>query len=126
MEADASAAIIGATLFQDHGILGIYSKKLNKFQINHTNTERELLAIIEALRHFRSPIYRAKIIIRTDYINLLHSPELQTSRAQRWKLLLAEYDIKLEYLKGKGSIAADALSRCLKIAEELDKAQINS
>ncbi|KAI5152754.1 hypothetical protein ENBRE01_2980 [Enteropsectra breve] len=117
MDTDASALAIGATLFQKQGVIGIYSKKLTASQQNYSNTERELLAIVEALKYFRTLIYGTKIIVRTDHSNLLYSPELHTSRAQRWKLLLEEYDVDLKYIPGQQNIAADTLSRCMSITE---------
>lgn len=115
MEADASGEAIGATLYQEHGVLGFFSKKLSTPQRNYTNTERELLAIIEGLSHFRTCIYGVDLIIKTDHANLLHSPDLQKSRAQRWKLLLEEFPHTLIYVPGKDNQMADALSRCFRI-----------
>jgi len=112
LDTDASATAIGATLYQDEKLIGLFSKKLSACQKNYTNTERELLAIIEALKHFRSIIYGTDLTIRTDHANLLNNPELQTSRAQRWKLILEEYNPNLMHIPGKENQASDLLSRC--------------
>lgn len=74
---------IGSTLFQKHGIIGFFSRKLSPAQVNYTNTERKLLAITESLKYLGLIVYRANIIVRTDHANLIHSPDLQSSRAQR-------------------------------------------
>lgn len=38
--------------------------------------------------------------------------DAQTNRVQRWKLLLAEYNITWTYIKGKDNASADMMSRC--------------
>lgn len=60
-----------------------------------------MLAIIKAVEHYRSIIYRAKLKIRTDHANLLYSPNVKSPRVQRWQLLLEEYAPQLEYIKSK-------------------------
>jgi transposase InsO family protein len=118
IEVDASDQGLGAVLFQKDKIIGFYSHKFNKSQLNYTVTEKELLAIIESLAHFRRIIYQSKIIIKTDHANLLYTPALESGRAQRWKLLLEEYDYELHYKKGSTNVIADQLSRCFLTQEE--------
>jgi ribonuclease HI len=115
LEVDGSERAIGGVLYQQNKVIGIYSKKLSPAQQNYTNTERELLAIIEALKYFRNIIYCADITVKTDHANLLYSTELQSSRAQRWKLVLEDYQVKIMHIAGKDNQAADALSRCAHI-----------
>lgn len=74
-------------------------------------TEKELYAIILALKHFKHIIYLSSIDVFTDHTNLLYDVDLSSSRAQRWKLLLEEFEVTLFYKKGVKNIAADNLSR---------------
>ena len=119
LDTDASETAIGATLYQENQLIGFFSKTLTESQRNYSNTERELLAIIEALKHFRTIIYGTKIIIRTDHSNLINNPELHTSRAQRWKLVLEEYNHELIYVPGSKNQIPDMLSRCGIIKEKI-------
>lgn len=121
IDTDASGNAVGALLYQEDQLVGIFSQKLKPAEKNYTNTERALLAIIRALEHFRSIIYGTHITVRTDHKNLLYPPELQSSRSQRWKLLLEEYDVKLVYLRGEENQAADMLSRCARIRNFSDE-----
>ena len=83
LNTDGSGQAIGAVLYQGDKVIGFFSRKLSDSQRNYSNTERELLAIIEGLEYFRSIIYGATIEARTDHANLLYGPELSSSRAQR-------------------------------------------
>ncbi|KAG0423009.1 Transposon Ty3-G Gag-Pol polyprotein, partial [Dictyocoela muelleri] len=71
---------------------------------------KETYAILKALDHFRQLVLGSRIIIRTDHLNNLFDKEL-TKRQQRWKLLLQEFDYKIEHIGGKDNISADVLSR---------------
>jgi len=44
-----------------------HSRCLNKGQTNYTTTDKELLAIVDSLRHFRSELQDHKVIVLTDH-----------------------------------------------------------
>lgn len=112
LQTDASDYAIGAVLIQPQGIIGIFSKKLLPAEQNYTTEEKELLAIIKALEHFHLYISGVPVIVKTDHRNLLiDRPQLTKSRAERFKQLLAGYDVRLQYIPGKDNILADYLSR---------------
>ncbi len=76
-------------------------------------TEREALAIIFCLEHFRNIILGYKIRVWTDHIaiqNLFKHKNLR-GRLALWFVTLQTYEINFEYIPGKKSTAADALSR---------------
>lgn len=79
----------------------------------YTTTEKELLAIVKALQHFRQLILGDKIIVKTDHKNLIFITNFQTNRAQRWKILLDEFGVEHEHIKGVENTGADFLYRCL-------------
>ncbi|KAF9761135.1 Transposon Tf2-9 polyprotein [Nosema granulosis] len=108
---DASDLGAGADLYQNEKIVGIYSYKFHKAELNYTVTEKELLAITKALKHFRPMILGAKITIKTNHKNLLYITNCETNRAQRWKMLIDEYNAELEHVEGKSN-TGDSLSRC--------------
>lgn len=76
-----------------------------------------MLAIIKALNHFRSILLGTKIIVKTDHNNLVYIAQCQTNRAQRWKLLLDEFNVELHHVKGEENVCPDLLSRCLLITK---------
>ena len=49
-----------------------FSHKLNAAQQNYSATDRELLAIKEALGHFRHVLVGLDFIVRTDHQPLIH------------------------------------------------------
>ncbi|KAI4292771.1 hypothetical protein PAPHI01_2045 [Pancytospora philotis] len=113
---DASDEGIGAVLTQESNILGFFSHKFTLAQSRYTVSEKELLAVIMALTHFRNVVYLSHVNILTDHANLLHNPPPVNNRVQRWKLLLEEYDLHWQYVRGEENNAADALSRYLQVA----------
>ena len=80
---------------------------------NYSTVEKELLAIVEACRHFRPYVYGRKFTIVTDHTPLtwLWSLKTPNSRLIRWKIKLEEYDFEIKYKKGKENSVADALRR---------------
>lgn len=114
---DASIHAIGAILSQ--GEIGkdlpiaYASRTLNKAESNYSTIERELLAIVWAVKHFRPYLFGRKFKIVTDHkpLTWLFSIKDPGSRLVRWRLKLEEYDYEIIYKAGKINTNADALSR---------------
>lgn len=114
---DASDYALGAVLSQ--GPLGqdlpisFASRTLNPAECNYTTSEKELLAIVFAVQHFRPYVYGRKFTLVTDHRPLvwLHGLKDPVSRLARWKIKLSEYDYDIVYKPGKLNANADALSR---------------
>lgn len=114
---DASDFAVGAVLSQ--GPIGAdkpiayASRTLNDAETRYSTIEKELLAIVWAVKHFRPYLYGRRFTIYTDHRPLawLNSMKEQNSKLTRWKLRLAEFDYDIEYKNGKQNVVADALSR---------------
>ena len=55
---------------QDHGIIRparFYSEKFNKVQMNYVITQKELLVIVDSVRHFRGVLQEQLVTILTDH-----------------------------------------------------------
>ncbi|KAF9761098.1 Retrovirus-related Pol polyprotein from transposon 17.6 [Nosema granulosis] len=115
---DASDIGLGATLTQENNLIGLYSYKLTQTQQRYTVMEKELLAIIKALQHFKNIIFNSQILIKTDNANITFLKDSTNSRVQRWRLLLEEFDYTLEHIKGTTNTAADHFSRCLIVRDK--------
>ncbi len=82
MEVDASSFAIGATLSQEdeshrwHPV-AYFSETLSEAERNYNIYDRELLAIIKSLRHWRTYLVGTphQTIIHTDHANLLYWKE---------------------------------------------------
>ena len=107
---DASLHQIGAVITQDGKPVAFCSRKLRDEQHNYTTTERELLAIVETLKEFRTILLGQKIKVFTDHKNLTFS-NFNTERVMRWRMALEECNPELVCIKGPDNIVADALSR---------------
>lgn len=111
---------IGAVLLQEYqdGIehpVAYYSKKLTKSQRNYSTIEKETLALIMALNHFNVYINSAEqpTTVYTDHnpIVFIHKVKDHNQRLLRWSLILQEYNLNIQHIRGKDNIIADALSR---------------
>lgn len=112
---DASNFAVGAVLSQ--GQIGkdrpiaYASRTLNKSEENLCTTEKELLAIIWAVKHFRPYLYGRRFKLITDHKPLIYSMTSANQKIIRWKLDLSEFDFETIYKPGKENVVADALSR---------------
>ena len=112
VHSDASDYQLGAVLSQGGKPLSFFSRKLTAPQKNYTTTEKELLAIVEGLKHFKNIIYGYPIRVYSDHKNLVHDATVSDSqRVMRWRMILEEYAPEIIHIKGEQNIAADALSR---------------
>jgi len=116
---DASDVAIGAVLLQDQGKgeqpICYESRKLNSAEKNYAVHERELLAIVHAVKTFRHYLEGCKhFTLYTDHHSLRYFfTQRDLSRRQaRWSQELAAYqpNMSIVYRKGEEN-RADALSR---------------
>ena len=115
---DASDVAIGAILSQNSSTevdlpIAYASRVLQKAEKNYATIEKELLAIVWALKRFRPYIFGQQFIIRTDHKPLiwLKSISNPSSRLVRWRVDMDGYDYKIEFKSGKINKNADSLSR---------------
>ena len=86
--------------------------------------EKELLAIIRALKKWRADLLGGPISIFTDHRTLENfDTQRDLSRRQaRWQEFMAQFEMKIYYVKGEDNTVADALSR-LPVVEVTDDIQ---
>lgn len=120
IEVDASGYATGGTLsqLQDDGLwhpIAYRSASMQPAERNYQIYDREMLAIIEALkdwRHFLEGL-RGEFEIISDHSNLEYWRTAQdlTRRQARWSLYLSRFNFQLVHRAGKSNTQADALSR---------------
>jgi hypothetical protein len=128
LDTDASKYAIGAILSQDYPDgrhpVAYFSKSLLPAEKNYEIYDRELLAIIYALKAFRYLLLGAqeKFLIRSDHKNLTYfkSPNNISPRQARWQQTLDDYNFELIHFPGKSNTIADLLSRRKDFEEGVD------
>lgn len=121
IETDSSDLAVGAVLTQQingqRRCIAYFSKKLSTTQRKYSATERECLAMLMAIEHFRHFVDATKFTIITDAMSLTFLKSMsinsKSPRIARWAMKIQGYDIEFEYKKGKDNISADALSRSI-------------
>ena len=115
---DASNIAVGTVLSQPdtHGWLhpvAFESRKLSDAEKNYPVHEKEMLAIVNALKIWHVYLLGNHFQVITDHASLkfLHTQPNLSTRQARWMEMLADYDFNITYLPGKTNIVADALSR---------------
>jgi hypothetical protein len=89
------------------------SVQLSQAKRNYPTHEKEMLAIVRALKRFRPDLLGTRFYVYTDHQTLeCFQGQRDLSRRQaRWQEFLAEYDFEVVYVKGGDNTVADALSR---------------
>ena len=129
VQTDASAYGVGAILSQEGEIpydltkttqpklhpIAYYSATFTPTQQKYDIYERELLAVLKALEHWRCYLAWGKhqFVVLTDHANLTYwkHPRKLNDRTARWHAKLQDYDFTIKHVQGKTNSAADALSR---------------
>ena len=122
---DASDYDIGAVQlhkFED-GITkptGHASRALLPAERNYSQIGKEGLAITYAVKKFHRFIYGRTFVLQTDYKPLLPIfgskkgvPTHSANRLQRWRVILLNYNFKIQYMPSKKIAHADGLSRLI-------------
>ena len=122
LKVDASDIGVGAALMHsgegdiDHS-LAYFSRKLNDRQKHYSTVEKETLALILALQHFEVYVNVGSKALKvfTDHnpLKYLHNFKNKNRRLMNWSLMLQDFNIELEHVKGRDNIVADVLSRLL-------------
>jgi transposase InsO family protein len=123
---DASNDGLGAVLLQ--GPMGndlpvaFSSRSLKKAESHYTTNEKQLLAIVWAIKYFRPYLYGRRFKIASDHKPLTWIMNVKDpgSRLLRWRIQLEEYDYEIVYKKGSLNTNADALSRIGSVSKEED------
>jgi hypothetical protein len=130
LHTDASGFATAAVLSQEQEDGSIrpvayYSKKMSPAERNYGITDKELLAIVEAVRHWRCYLegnpYPTKVHTDHQGLQWLNSKADLTGRQARWVEVLSDLEYQLSYIPGPQNAAADALSRRVDLEEEAVK-----
>jgi len=118
VETDASRNATGGIILQKQKDdtwkpVGYFSKTMTPAERAYPIQDRELLAVVDTLKHYEPELLGTKFFVVTDHQALVYwlSKRLLSTHQVRWVDFLANFDITFQYRRGQDNIAADALSR---------------
>ena len=114
---DASNVAAGAVLHQLDGEIQLpiefFSRKFSTTESKYSTFDRELLAIVLAVKHFRQFLEGRPVTVFTDHKPILHCLTMKdpSTRVLRQITFLSSFDINFKYVAGKDNVVADCFSR---------------
>nr|XP_021204760.2 uncharacterized protein LOC101740309 isoform X1 [Bombyx mori] len=125
---DASDTSMGAALHQkckdSWKPLGFFSRRLSSAEKKYSPYDRELLAIYNAIRHFRHMVEARPFTVFTDHKPLSfafsHNREKCSPRQFRYLDYISQFTTDIQYIQGSQNVVADALSRIEEISRIID------
>ena len=117
IHSDASGHGMGAVLTQIQNkkevVIAYASQKFSDTEKRYSTTERELLAVVWAIRKFRPYIFGRPFDVVTDHHSLCSALKLSepNDRICKWVTYLQQYNLTVKYKSGAKHLDADGLSR---------------
>ncbi|KAL4583237.1 hypothetical protein LXL04_007805 [Taraxacum kok-saghyz] len=113
VECDASSRGIGAVLMQNKKSIAFFSKALSDRNLAKSAYEREIMALVLVVQHWRSYLLGTSFVVYNDQRSLkyLLQQRITTPDQQNWVAKLLGYNFDILYKSGRENRAADALSR---------------
>ncbi|XP_073352309.1 uncharacterized protein [Aegilops tauschii subsp. strangulata] len=103
VDCDASGAGFDAVLHQGDGPLAFFSRPFAPRHLKLAAYERELIGLVQAMRHWRPYLWGRSFQIRTDHYSLkfLLDQRLSTVPQHQWISKLFGFDFSVEYRPGR-------------------------
>jgi hypothetical protein len=130
LETDASDGVVAGVLSQqqsdgEYHPVAYLSKTMAPAELNYPIYDKEMLAIIRSLSHWRAELQGSdsQVKILTDHkaLEYFMTSKQLTSRQARWAEILSQFFFTIAYRPGKKNELADALSRKEADVESQDK-----
>ena len=111
VECDASGSGFGAVLHQGGGPVAYFSCTIAPRHAKLAAYERELIGLVQVVRHWRPYLWGRPFVVRTDQYNLcfLLYQQLSTIPQHQWVGKLFGYSFMVEYRPEQLNKAVDAL-----------------
>jgi hypothetical protein len=113
VDCDASGSGFGAVLHQGDGPIAYFSRQFAPRHLKIAAYERELIGLVQEVRHWRTYLWGRPFVERTDHYSLkfMLDQHLSTIPQHNWISKLFGYDFRVEYHPGRLNTVADALSK---------------
>ena len=110
---DASGVGIGGVLSQESHPIAFFSEKLNEAKLKYSTYDKELYAVVQALRYWRHYLLPHEFVLFSDHeaLRFLSSQKKLNPRHAKWVEYIQAYTFVLRHRAGTENKVADALSR---------------
>jgi hypothetical protein len=117
---DASSSHVGAVIQQKRPgqgwrPLGFFSAQLDKAQVNYSAFDRELFAVVAAIKHFRFMLEGRPFTVFTDHGPLVGALSQRSDPWSGWQQrhlsFIAKFSPTIRHIAGQSNVVADTLSR---------------
>lgn len=113
VECVASGMGLGAVLHQGSSVIAFFSRPFTARHHSLAAYKRELIGLVQAVRHWPPYLWGHLFLVRTDHYSLKFflDQRLATIPQHHWVRKLLGFDFSAEYRPGRLNTVADALSR---------------
>jgi hypothetical protein len=113
VECDASSTGFGAVLVQEGHPVAFFSRPIAPRHRALAAYERELIGLVQDVRHWRPYLWGRHFIVKTDHFSLKYLLDQRLARIPQyhWVGKLLGFDFEVEYRSGATNTVANVLSR---------------
>lgn len=113
VECDASNVGIGAVLMQERRPIAYFNEKLSDAKKKYSTYDKELYAIVQALRHWEEYLIGVEFVLYSDHeaLRFLKAQKKLNSRHSGWVSYMERFSFVLNHKAGSSNKVVDALSR---------------
>ncbi|GKV07002.1 hypothetical protein SLEP1_g18814 [Rubroshorea leprosula] len=106
IECDASGVGIGAALMQEGRPIAYFSEKLSRAALNYPTYDKELYALVWALKAWQHYLWPKEFVIHTDHESLKHlkGQHKLNKRHPRWMEVIQTFPYVIQYKQGKENV----------------------
>ena len=120
MKCDTSGYAIGAILSQEDRPIAYFSEKLNEAKEKYSTYDKELYAIIQALKKWRHYLIPKEFVLYSDNhaLQYVTQQEKLNQRHVKWVEYMQNFTFVIKHISGTTNKVVDSLSRkCLLLQE---------
>ena len=121
--------VISQVMYGEECPVAFASRTLTKTERSYCVTRKEMLALVNFVKHFKHYLYGRKFLVRTDHISLkwLMNFKKPNGLIARWIEVLASCDMKVQHRPGRQHGNADGVSRipCTECGRRDGKENVN-
>jgi hypothetical protein len=113
VKCDASGLAIEAVLSQEDRPIAYFSEKLNEAKLKYSTYDKELYAIIQALRKWRHYLIPKEFVLYSDNhaLQFVAQREKLNQKHIKWVEYMKIFTFVIKHISGTANKVVDALSR---------------